>query len=523
MGICESENNLSTKEENKANTQSIVPNKSNKNEIFEKNEKVLLNQENKINNDRIPEVLIKFSPFEKLDNKITNVSKSICKLKIENILPNGIQTIFGTGFLLKFGIDLEPFYCLISNEHVITKNIINNSNNNILIKYDSEFKIANIKLDKNIRYIKSFENIPLDITCVEIIEEDNINRDFFLWNEPEAFVKNADLIKSNIYIPQYAQGKELVNARGSIININKYEFTHLVSTEHGSSGSPVFLENSIDVLGIHKQGSKSKSQNYGDFIYPIFEIIKKDIIKKRNKGKYLNGKYIWDDGKYYLGEFKNNIPNGKGIKYYKNGKIQYEGNFINGKFEGNGKFIYDDGYYYIGQFKDGLRNGKGTIYYPNGNIELEGNFINNKAEGNGKYIWEDGEYYIGQWRNGLSHGKGIEYYSNGKIKYEGEYLNDQREGNGKYMTEDFYFIGQYKKGKPIKGKLYSSNRKILLYDGIFINGEPPNGIKIYKLNDGGYYVGQAKDNLFHGKGIMYNSDGTIKQKGNWINNEFVGN
>ena len=97
MGICESENNLSNKGENKVNTQSIVPNNSNKNEIFEKNEKVLLNQENKINNDRIPEVLIKFSPFERLDNKITNVSKSICKLKIENILPNGIQTIIGTG------------------------------------------------------------------------------------------------------------------------------------------------------------------------------------------------------------------------------------------------------------------------------------------------------------------------------------------------------------------------------------------------------------------------------------------
>ena len=165
MGIFESKNNLNTKK-NKAKTQTSIYNKSNKNKIFENNEKVLLNQENKINNDRIPEVLIKFSPFEKLDNKITNVSKSICKLKIENILPNGIQTIFGTGFLLKFRIELEPFYCLISNEHVITKNIINNSNNNILIKYDSEFKIANIKLDKNIRYIKSFENIHLDITSI---------------------------------------------------------------------------------------------------------------------------------------------------------------------------------------------------------------------------------------------------------------------------------------------------------------------------------------------------------------------
>ena len=63
----------------------------------------------------------------------------------------------------------------------------------------------------------------------------------------------------------------------------------------------------------------------------------------------------------------------------------------------------------------------------------------------------------------------------------------------------------------------------MLYDGDFINGEFPNGIQIFKLNDGEYYVGQFKNDLFHGKGILYNSDGTIKQKGNWINDEFVGN
>ena len=619
MGICETKNNLNTKEADKANNQTNIINNSNINEKWQRNEKVLLNPENKINDNRIPECIIKFSPFEKLDNNITKVAKSICKLKIENILTNGIETIIGTGFLLKFLIDLDFFYCLISNEHVITRNIINNNNNNIVIKYDSEFKLANIKLDKSKRYIKSFENIGLDITVVEIIDEDNIYSDFFLWSVPEDFVKNSDLIKCNIYIPQYAQGKELVNARGLIINIDKYEFTHLASTEHGSSGSPIFLKNSINVIGIHKEGNRNKTENYGDFIYPIFDIIKKDIREKRNNGKYSNGKYIWDNGKYYLGEFKNNKPNGKGIKYYKNRKIEYEGDFINGKFEGKGKFIYDDGYYYIGQFKDGLRNGKGTIYYPNGNIEFEGNFINNKAEGYGKFIGEDGEYYIGQYKKGLEHGKGkyyysngkiqydgeyfygqrggygkyfdaenkyyclgefkngylngkgtvynsddgkviyegdfvdgkfegygkyiydnsnyykgqfknhlmhgkgIEYYSNGNIQYEGDFINGEREGNGKLTNENFYFIGQFKKGKLSKGKLYSSNRKILLYDGIFNDGDLPNGIKIYKINDGEYYIGQVKDDLFHGKGILYNSDGTIKQKGNWINDKFVGN
>ena len=103
-----------------------------------------------------------------------------------------------------------------------------------------------------------------------------------------------------------------------IIKINEYEFTHLANTEYGSSGSPIFLKDSTDVIGIHKQGNIKKTENYGDFIYPVINIIKEDIQKKRNNGKYINGKYIWDDGKYYKGEYNNNLPNGKGIKYYQN-------------------------------------------------------------------------------------------------------------------------------------------------------------------------------------------------------------
>ena len=217
-----------------------------------------------------------------------------------------------------------------------------------------------------------------------------------------------------------------MNAKGIIKEINKYEFTHLANTEPGSSGSPIFLENSIYVIGIHKEGINNKEEkNYGDFIYPAINIIKDDIRIKRNNGKYINEKYIWDDDKYYIGEFKNNLPNGKGIKYYSNGNILFEGNFINGKFDGNGKYYYDDGNYFIGEYKNGLRNGRGTEYYRNGKIMYEGDFINNKMEGNGKYILEDGEYYIGQWKNGSPHGKGTLYYSNGKIMCEGNWINDK--------------------------------------------------------------------------------------------------
>ena len=69
--------------------------------------------------------MLKTSSLIKIDLNISNVSKSICKIKIETPL----GTKYGTGFLLRFYIDQESFYCLVSNEHVISNDIIINENN----------------------------------------------------------------------------------------------------------------------------------------------------------------------------------------------------------------------------------------------------------------------------------------------------------------------------------------------------------------------------------------------------------
>ena len=50
----------------------------------------------------------------------------------------------------------------------------------------------------------------------------------------------------------------------------------------------------------------------------------------------------------------------------------YEGDFINNKYEGNGKYIWENGAYYIGQEKNSLRHGKGTEYYANSKIRFKG-------------------------------------------------------------------------------------------------------------------------------------------------------
>ena len=457
-------------------------------------------------------------PFTELEPDISKrLLKEICRINIET--REGL-IIKGTGLILAFPIDLEFFYCLMTNDHVINNDSIN-ENQIIYITYE-EFKSANIKLDKNKRYIKSFIDKKLDITVVEILDEDNISKKYYLFPELDIPV-NDNLINSEIYIPQYIEEKKLKNAEGTIKDIiTNYEFSHLANTQPGSSGSPIFLKNNNKVIGIHKSGIKNE-ENFGDFIYPVINMIKEDIRKKNNNGKYLDDKYIYNDGKYFIGETKNNVPNGKGIKYYKNGNIFYKGDFINGKPEGNGKVIYEDGVYYIGQFKNGLRSGKGILYYHNGNIMYDGDWVDNKPEGDGKDIYENGCYYIGQFKNGLRNGKGTLYYSNGNIKYEGDWVNNKSEGNGKDIyVNNYYYIGQFKNGlRNGKGTYYYSKGNIM-YEGDWVKGKPEGkGKAIYE--NGFYYIGEFKKGLRNGKGTYYYLDGNKMYEGDWVDNKPEGN
>ena len=131
--------------------------------------------ESNFTDNRINECLLEQStPLETVDRIIANVSRSICKLKIETTF----GTIIGTGFLLSFQIEQEMFYCLISNEHVIKSEFLKN-NINIYISYDNEFKSTTINLNNNKRYMKTFTDINLDMTIVEILKEDNISKVFF--------------------------------------------------------------------------------------------------------------------------------------------------------------------------------------------------------------------------------------------------------------------------------------------------------------------------------------------------------
>ena len=108
---------------------------------------------------------------------------------------------------------------------------------------------------RNLEYFLQ-HNKKLDVTIIEIKIEDKIKDKYFLLPNIN---NNIEYINKEIYIVQYPKGNKLSYSEGKIININNNELIHDASTTSGSSGSPILIKNTIEVIGIHKQGSNKKT------------------------------------------------------------------------------------------------------------------------------------------------------------------------------------------------------------------------------------------------------------------------
>jgi hypothetical protein len=94
-------------------------------------------------------------------------------------------------------------------------------------------------------------------------------------------------------------------------------------------------------------------------------------------GNCVNGKGIMalGDGARYEGEFKNGKYEGQGIEIADGGK--YEGEWKNGHKEGLGTHTIP-GLKYVGEFKEDMYNGEGTLFFSNGKIAEKGIFKDDK-------------------------------------------------------------------------------------------------------------------------------------------------
>ena len=210
----------------------------------------------------------------------------------------------------------------------------------------------------------------------------------------------------------------------------------------------------------------------------------------------LKGVLYAHNGDYYNGEFSEGKKNGQGSIIYTNG-TKYEGTFKNDFHDGYGKLIQSNGEIYEGEWKKGKINGKGMRIHSNGNKYI-GHYINNVRNGNGHLIFVNGESYNGNFVNGKANGIGIFKFKNGNI-YEGEFKDNLILGKGTLtMQNGDKYIGTFKNGL-INGK------------GTYIN------------NNGEKYIGNFQGNKKNGYGKLYDKNGTLIKEGIWENGIFIEN
>lgn len=181
---------------------------------------------------------------------------------------------------------------------------------------------------------------------------------------------------------------------------------------------------------------------------------------------------------------------------YPNGRIMYEGRFINDKPVGEWKRYHDNGFLrailtygsadtvnatlfdetgkkvavgnYNGEkkvglwtyfsdnkvisedfFVDGLKSGTGRIFYPEGTILEESEWKDGSRSGRYRALFPSGNPFLEcMYADGRRHGYCITYYPSGEVEVEASYSMDLPDGEWKYYTEngDLKFILIYQHG-----------------------------------------------------------------------------
>ncbi|MFO0319385.1 MAG: hypothetical protein ACK5Z5_03160, partial [Neisseriaceae bacterium] len=203
--------------------------------------------------------------------------------------------------------------------------------------------------------------------------------------------------------------------------------------------------------------------------------------------------------KTYSGEFKDNLPHGRGESKYLNG------------------------FKYVGNFELAKPHGHGTLYDFNNNLIYTGEFINGVTATEVTYNYNDTSYKV-HIKNGIAHGEGILIDPNQGITYKGTLKNNYSQESGTLINnkEKFTLNGQFENSKFNGQGQYSDLSKI--YQGEFMKGEfHGHGSLVYKNSM--YkrsYKGEFSHGVEDGIGILIDTKG-IKYEGTFKNGLKHGN
>lgn len=156
---------------------------------------------------------------------------------------------------------------------------------------------------------------------------------------------------------------------------------------------------------------------------------------------------------------------------------------LEGMKQGKWKYYYSTGELkWEGQYKDDMPVGERVYYFRNGEVEQRGAF-NQQGQETGKWEWffSNGQLRkMEHYRDGILHGLYEEYTREGKLWSKGEYIEGSREGD--WLVT---YLGNREQGKyqndVRQGKWEFIADSILVYEGRFEDGFPDGNHKSYHL------------------------------------------
>lgn len=275
----------------------------------------------------------------------------------------------------------------------------------------------------------------------------------------------------------------------------------------------LYKENNETVTGVWKNGKiHEKMMKFSNEVGDYYGYIKDGKPSRRGILKYKDGSVYegeWKNGKYEgEGVFYNEVDSvigewiaGKldGYAWYYSPEFYFEGDFTQGLPNGFGAVLFADSSYYSGTFENGKKSGYGDLILPN-NDSYFGDWVNDLQDGYGSYYFANGDSYVGQWKNGLQHGEGT--YTSNEFTYIGNWEEGWINGEGRidYKNGDYYegnFVENQRYGV---GAYHSATGNV--YEGEFVDGLY-NGLGTYYFNDGSIYEGEFEDGKIKGDGTFY--------------------
>ena len=330
---------------------------------------------------------------------------------------------------------------------------------------------------------------------------------------------NISLTNYKLYSGRYIKYEKKGIGKEYLISDDKLIFEgEYLNGKRNGKGKEYYNDCKIKFEGEYLNGKKWNGIGYNTDKIIIYRL--KDgngYIKEFSEVTYK----ITSESEYFKGE-----KNGKAKEYDIEGKVNFEGEYKNGKkWDGKGYDRYHNIIYEI-------KEGKGYIKEynsKNNKLSFEGEYLNGERNGKGKeYHYINGQLsFEGEYFCDLKNGQGKEYYENGKLKFEGEYLYNYKIKGKEFYNDKLEFEGEYLFNEKWNGKGYDENGNIIYelkngngkgkeydifgnleFEGEYLNGKKWNGeIKIYNKKNGNLrFEGKLLNGKKNGKGIVYNSN-----------------